>query len=666
MIYYQKALQMGAISIGLAAFAAGSSSYAASAQNEAQKLTKAQEVASLPVLPEVTSASHLIGVPYSNTGVSVNVIDPDQLEKRGIETLSGALSKTPGVYMLDGGSISQRGSIGKMVVRGIGGRGSSTLMIDGMRVSDSMNLVGTSPDDFYGLTELFTTGSIEVVKGPQGAVYGGNSTGAVVSMTTPDGEGKPSLKIFNEAGSHGSYTGYMASRGKVKKLSYFVGAGYETTQNDSKVIGLPDVPGADNDFNDFHQWNEALRLGYDVTDDVKLNLTYRRTDAEFNQASENWNTGTIEENRYKTRMNVLTSSVDAKINKLWSTTFMVGYYDRHFNDDLPGADHVSNYDHSKFQTEWRNALTWNKKWTTTLGMAWDRTELKGDWLSDQMESNIALFGEQLWAPTESVDLSLALRLEHSNIWNNNLTWRYANSWKVTGKDSPTRLIGSVGSGFRAPTDFEKYAKYNQGGYNYIGNSDLSISRSLGGDIGVEQRLAESHYVTVTGFWTRINNPILTEYTPSYDSTWKNGEHATSTGVELSFKGEFKDAWKSGYSVSYTYAMAKDNEGKQLPDTARHTMNAEIHTSPMEKLTTGLGMTAAMKRTDSTNKQNPFMDDYCSVRWFARYQVTENLALHLRVENLLNERYSTTTSGPIYGANYQSWGTAVFGGVTLDF
>lgn len=674
MIYYQKALQMGAISIGLAALAAGSPSYAASKHREASQSPKEKETASLPVLPEMTVASHMLGVPYSQTGVSVSVIDPEQFEKRGIETMTGALSKTPGIYMLDGGSIAQRGSVGKMVVRGIGGRGSSTLLVDGMRVSDDMNIVGTGPDDFYGLTELFTLGGLEVVKGPQGAVYGGNTTGAVVSMTTPEGSGKPSLRIYNEAGSNDSYTGYVMSRGTVKKLSYFVAAGYETTKNDTKLVGLPSNLSTNDQNNDFHQWNEALRLDYKVNDDVTLHMTYRRTDARFNQPylMQTWYPDVtidgVERDIFRTRMNVLTTSVDAKVNEFWSTTFMMGYYDRHFQDQQPAgvSDHASSYDHSKFQTEWRNALTWNKKWTTTLGMAWDRTEMSGDWLSEQTESNLAFFGEQLWAPTDAIDLSLALRLEHSTIWGNNFTWRYSNSWKVTGKDSPTRLIGSIGSGFRAPTDFEKYALYSQSGYNWVGNPDLSISRSLGGDIGVEQRIADSHYVTLTGFWTRISNPILTAMTPSYDSTWKNAGYATSIGMELSFKGEFDDAWKSGYSVSYTYAMPQDNEGHQLVGTARHTINAEIHTSPMEKLTTGFGVTAALKRTDSLYK-NPFLDDYCTVRWFARYQVTENLALHVRVENLMNERYTTSilTNSPnnVYS---QAWGTAVYGGVTLDF
>ncbi|MEG0837731.1 MAG: TonB-dependent receptor [Akkermansia sp.] len=679
MIYYKKALQMGAIAVGLTVFTAGQSSFAAIAKKQAvikpikttqpAQIAKPVDTEEFAILPELTVASHLVGVPYHQTGVSVSVIDVAQMQQRGVETMSGALAKTPGVYMLGGGSLSQRGSVGQMVVRGIGGRSSSSLLVDGMRVSDDMNMVGTGPEDFYGLTELFTLGGLEIVKGPQGAIYGGNSTGSIVSMTTPSGEGTPSLRIFSEAGSHDSYTGYFTSQGKIKKLGYFVGVGYETTQNNPKIVG----PNSANGNNDFKQWNEALRLSYDVTEDVKLNMTYRRTDSNFEQPYAIWSpdyshvTG-VDSDTMKLRSNMLTTSVDAKINELWSTSLMLGYYDRHYQDAPPSYD-PSNYDHSKVQIDWRNALTWNKEWKTIAGVEWDRSQLEGAWLNKQMESKLAFFVEQLWAPNDSLDFSLAARMEHDNVWNNNFTWRYSNSWKVTGKNSPTRIIGSLGSGFRAPTDFEKYANYTQGWSPYVGNPDLNISRSLGGDLGVEQRLNDSHYVTLTGFWTRINNMIQSQYVKTGEwsgyNTWENKAYATSVGFEVAFKGEFKDAWKSGYNASYTYAMPRDSDGHQLMNTARHTMNAELYTTPIENVTTGIGLTAGLNRTDGFSKSDPKLDDFMTMRWFVRYKMTEHVTLHLRVENIFNQKYVMTKSGNVPG-EFLAWGAAVFGGVTMDF
>ena len=100
MLYTKKALQMGAIAVGLAAFA-GQSSLAESAKKEDSKPSVRTET--MQVMPELTMASHFVGVPYNRSGVSVSIINPEEFQKAGIETLTGALSQTPGVFTLDGG-----------------------------------------------------------------------------------------------------------------------------------------------------------------------------------------------------------------------------------------------------------------------------------------------------------------------------------------------------------------------------------------------------------------------------------------------------------------------------------------------------------------------------------------------------------------------------------
>lgn len=676
MLYTKKALQMGAIAVGLAAFA-GQSSLAESAKKEDSKPVAKTET--MQVLPELTMASHFVGVPYNQSGVSVSIINPESFEKRGIETLSGALARTSGVYMLDGGSTGQYGSSGYMSVRGVSLSGGTMLMVDGMRISDVSNAsglgsYGSGPEDLLGVSSLFDIGSAELVKGPQGAVYGGNSYGGVLALNTPEGTDKSYSRFFNEVGSFGSYTGTFTTQGRIKKLGYFVGVGYETTQNDARYEGgLPYNPTGRH--SDFSQWQEALRLTYDATKDVKVSMTYRRQDSRYAEpgtvSDAMWNPVAIEDFNTDMRSNIVTASVDAKLNELWTTSFMVGFYDRHVKFDWP--DQAAWYDHSKFQSEWRNALTWNKEWKTILGMAWDRTvyhTVNNYTRYDILDSNLAWFAEQMWAPTDYLDFSLAGRLEHSSIWNNNATWRFSGSWKVQGhKDASTRILGSVGSGFRAPTQWEQYADTVYGGYHYLGNPDLSISRSLGGDLGVEQRLADDHYLTVSGFWTRINN-IIENYYGSSDwpdptpALWKNGSYGIMTGVETSFRGEFKDAWKSGYTVNYTYVMPRNNEGKQLQGTARHTINAEIHTSPIEKLTCGVGVLAAMNRTNTFGSNR--LDNYMTCRLFARYQVTDNVALHLRLENLFDQRYEITQSPNVWSSTALARGFGIFGGVTVEF
>jgi iron complex outermembrane receptor protein len=420
-----------------------------------------------------------------------------------------------------------------------------------------------------------------------------------------------------------------------------------------------------------------VRLGYDVNDKVKVGFTYRRLDSYFEYPTpyvdyDQWPAVTdphLYNTEDKNRSNLVTGRVDAEITKLWSTSFMIGHYNMDYSTHTPGFDFQPNVMcNRRFQTEWRNALTWNKEWKTVAGMAWDRSDYMSEnnyVAKDEWQSTLAFFAEQMWAPTDNFDASVALRLEHDSVWNNHFTWRYSNSWKVTGKDSPTRIFGSVGSGFRAPTYFEQYAA----NYGYVGNPDLDVSKSLGGDLGVEQRLADNHYASVTGFWTRINDEIGTRSVgtwPNSYTTYDNFSHATSYGVEVAFKGQFKDAWNSGYYANYTFTMPKrDSIGKyetiQMANTARHTINAEVYTSPVEKLTVGFGVTSAMGRTDYNYAR---LDNFFTARLFARYQVTDNVAFHVRVENLFDQNFIITNDynfGP-----RQARGLGVFGGVTVEF
>ena len=259
----------------------------------------------------------------------------------------------------------------------------------------------------------------------------------------------------------------------------------------------------------------------------------------------------------------------------------------------------------------------------------------------------------------------SLRLDHSSVWGNHFTWRYNNSWKIQGKDAPTRILASIGSGFRAPTFLEQKGSYRSWGSLYQGNPDLNVAKSLGGDIGIEQRIAENHYFTLSGFWIRVDDQIVRYNNRAAGfRTWENMGHATSYGIETSFLGQFKDHWNTGYDLSYTYTMPKGSEPTndtiQLADTARNMIKATVYTSPVEQLTTGLRLLSGMNRTAWNGK----VDNFCTLGWFARYKVTKNVALHIRVENIFDDKYVMTNDydfGPRYAR-----GASVYGGVTVEF
>ncbi len=619
-------------------------------------------------LPPVTVAAHDgVEVPYNNTGVSVSILNSEQLQKEGVITMTEALTRVPGLYTTTGGSTYQRGSVSFARIRGMNSSDYTLTMVDGMRLYRIGSLAGPV---FMGTTDLFSVGNTEVVRGSEGAVYGAGAIGGVVATNTPQGQGKPSFKVFTEAGSFDSFTGAAIAQGQVGKLDYFVSATYERTNNDPTTA----APILDRHASKFEQWSEAVRLGYQISDSTKLTFTYRRQDAQANQpqpCATDYDPVTFApmyggfarvSDYYRT--NLATMKLDTQVNRIWSSSLMVGYYGFDYTDTYsPRFSGYDTFDSNlrNVQIEWRNLMQWSKQHRTTAGFAWNRAQFVSNYETRNLENTYGLFAEHMYSPVSGLDLSAAARLDSSTIWDELFTYRAAASWKVTGEKSPTRLFGSFGSGYRAPSAFERFADCTIGYSRYKGNPDLKVSKSIGGDLGVEQRVADKHYLTVTGFWTRINDQIGA--TADY-SSWTNYSYATSVGVECSLRGEFGDAWNSGYTLAYTYTVPKNNADQQLSYTARSVWSADIHTSPIASVTTGLGVTAASGRSAGVGSR---IDSYCVLRWYARWQATDNLAFHVRVENMGNDRFVTQ---PDYSGNSTydiiSAGTAVYGGVTLTF
>ncbi len=678
------ALHVSATRVVLAIALAGSCAFAQSGAKDAAPGTAAavpqsaaadaNEAGQETELPPVTVSAHDgLAVPYDQTGVSVSILDSGKLQKQEVATLSDALTRVPGVYAMPGGGAYQYGNVSQISIRGMSDKNYTLAMVDGMRLYRPQHLSPSA--NFLGQSMLFGMGDIEVVKGAQGAVYGGGAIGGMVNTATPQGKGEPSVKVFNEYGTNDTYNGHIIAQGAEGKWDWFVAAGYNRTNNDLNYepgIALNKHQGK------FTQWEEAVRMGYQVSDNTKVTLTYRRQDAErYERNTSDGNTD------YTYKTNLTTAKIESKINNVWDTSLMAGYYgwDPTFGADEDKGMRQTHVSLRNVQIEWRNALHWNEANTTTAGLSWYRSEYNSEWEARNLENQYSVFAEHLYKPLRSWDNSFAVRLDHSTVWNNLFTYRYATSWKVTGENSKTRVFGSFGSGYRSPTQFERFANHSvptsysgwNTTYRYVGNPDLSIERSLSGDLGVEQRVADGHYASITGFWTRINNPISTDSVGynadgEYEITYKNGSYATSVGIELALRGDFDDAWNTGYSIGYTYTVPKNSEDKQLEDTARSVWSAEVHTSPVESVTTGIGLVAASGRTGGTDGFH--VDNYCVLRWYARWQATENLAFHVRVENMLNDHYVTYQT---YSSYYRrpntgtiSAGAAVYAGCTLTF
>ncbi len=637
----------GAFRVVLALSLAGCCAYAQASPAPAEELPEVE------LAPVTVSAHEGLAVPCDQTGVSVTVLDIPELKKQGIDTLNEALLTVPGVSVLPEG-MNQRGNTSDIAIRGMSSGRYTLPMMDGMRLSSVGG--GNITPNVVGRMDLFSLGRLEVLRGPQGAVYGAGAMGGVLCMETPGGQGEPRFSLFNEAGSFDSYTGNAVSQGRVDGLGWFVSATHERTNNDIRYAD--GRPVTFRHAGHYDSWNEAIRLDYDINTDNKLTLTFRREDADYSYASPGGDYGAD----YSFRTNLLTAKLQSRVNERFSTSLMAGYYgvDNSFG---PGQ----NMNLRDVQLEWRNVYKWCEHHSSSAGLSWNRSDYRypGYGKDDTLDNTYGFFAEHTYRPVKNWDNSLALRWDQSSVWDGLFSFRAASNYRF--HQDRSRIFASIGSGYKAPTALQRCGVYHSWGTSYVGNPELDCEKSQAADLGLEQQWAENHSVSATLFWTRVTDGITTVQTAPNTCSYENkNSHWTSQGIELAAQGTWEQHWNTGYRVAFTCTQAKNEADRQLAHSARQQWSADIHTSPFEGFTTGIGLTAATGRMGCTDGFR--LDNYCILRWYARYALNEHLSFHLRVENLTSEKF---IAEEVWGTPDQrgailNSGAAAYAGCTLNF
>jgi iron complex outermembrane recepter protein len=145
------------------------------------------------------------------TPESVTALNAEGIESAGISDVSSFSALVPNLKF----NTSQEIGLNTITVRGIsqvrGGDAPLAFVIDGV----------TIPDPSLLSQELYDLALIEVVKGPQGALYGKNAIGGAVNIYTKEPTNKMSNKVKLGFGNGGQKEAQFISSGALKKDKIF-------------------------------------------------------------------------------------------------------------------------------------------------------------------------------------------------------------------------------------------------------------------------------------------------------------------------------------------------------------------------------------------------------------------------------------------------------------
>lgn len=235
----------------LVALSISTASYAQSAEGQGEAATDApQEEAGIAdiVVTAQKRSERLQDVP-----VSVAAISPSTLEKTGVQTTDSLSSLVPGLV------INNSPTAFRPFLRGVGTAAAA---------AGNENSVSTYIDNIYltsmnaGLLNLASIESIEVLKGPQGTLFGRNATGGVINIKTLD----PSHTFSGKANiSYGNFQTITASGYVTGGLTDTIAADLAVYYRDqSKGYGTNIQTG--NDINKGHQFTIRSKIQFTPTD----------------------------------------------------------------------------------------------------------------------------------------------------------------------------------------------------------------------------------------------------------------------------------------------------------------------------------------------------------------------------------------------------------------
>jgi vitamin B12 transporter len=200
----------------------------------------------------VTVTATGMPTPQAQVGASVTLVSGDDYADR--LDVDEVLPSVPGAQVTHSGG---RGSLGELFVRG-GNNDANKVLVDGIPA----NRIGGTVD--FGVLATAGIDQIEVLRGPNSALYGSDALAGVVSITTPRGIASlPEVTYSIDGGNFESYRQEVRVGGSHKQLDYFSDFVRFDTAN-----GIPHAS--------FHNGTYAGNLGWRPNPNTEFRATVRR------------------------------------------------------------------------------------------------------------------------------------------------------------------------------------------------------------------------------------------------------------------------------------------------------------------------------------------------------------------------------------------------------
>jgi vitamin B12 transporter len=629
--------------------------------------------------------------PVAASASAITVIGSDQIEKRGSLGLNDVLRGAPGLDVYSAGGVGMQSSV---FLRGATA-GQTLVLIDGIRVGDPSGTDGSA--DLGGFVAN-NVERIEVLRGPQSALYGSEAMGGVINIITRQGEGAPRGSALVEGGSYGTVHSRVEQSGASGDWTYSFSVdglhtnaypryGYRIPAPFAYLFGAKAL--APYTIEPTNKAGASAQLGYRINEDTKITAgftgydsgsrfdnfyanTFANTFAGFNRQAATFVQGyvRVDDDAFgKLLHSRLTLFGNDTRRDIWETEDLCVNF---LIYGLPTSNCKNSYQGGRYGAEYQGDLKLGAFGLFTFG-AKNETETIRTQVQDSpatpmyvnqasQRTTNSIFAQHQLTVFDRLDLTYSGRMDAVSGYQTFGTWRTTAAYRL--EETGTKLRASAGSAAKVPSLYQLYGPY--------GNPNLKPQESLGFDVGVDQKFfGDRLTLSATYFDATYREmivygvaPVCTAAQNALGGCYYN-RRAHISGVELAGDvAVVPDAWR--VRASYTYMDARDLvTGDIIPRRPHNKGSVSVVYTGLPKLEVEARVTMVGANPDSfydlvTFLPTPLvMPAYAKFDMYASYKLDHGFSVFGRIENLTDVRYQEV-------AYYSTPGRSIYGGVKYEW
>lgn len=589
----------------------------------------------------------------TDTPASVTVIDSRSIERLGEPILSALLRLTPSLAVATSGPA---GSLTEVRIRGAENN-HTLLFIDGIRANDPAT--GNQPR--FELLNSDVISRVEVVRGPQSALWGSEAVGGVIAVDGLDAA-ESSYSTAAEAGSFGFRRSSASVAIAQRNLSLSGGIGWQRARGIDAFDGngdrdgyrnlsgrargvWPAVPGirlgaaafALSGRSEFDGFDPLTFLHADTLDSSRNRLAAARVWGDFGDSDTAWSGrlgGSLLSSRNRNflagdeinRTSGRRATLDAQVQHRFVTSSiehrLILALDLE-SEEFRSTDVIYGGASNQDRDRRHQALT--AEWRVDAG---------------------------------PITVDLALRRDMFNRFRDTTSLRAS---FLADVGSGLSLAASYGEGIGQPTFFDLYGFFPG---SFVGNSTLKPEYSRGIEASIRYR-KDSFGVSLTVHRQRLHDEIVDvfDHDTFLSSTINRADKSRRSGLEAQADWSLGEQLRLSASYAWLKASEPGDTGIQVREARRPKHQGSIAADGrLGRVTYGASLAYTGERIDTDFETFPFRRVKLDAYWLAAaciaVEVAKGVQVFARAANAFNQRYHDALG-------YRTEGRSIHGGIRLS-